>query len=118
MIMIMIMLTTTKSITTTTIIKLMGLIYIYSHERLFKKNIITYVCMHVFCHIYIKIFVYKCGKRLDSLQHMFTIGLNFNDLSMHDFSRELILAMPQNSAELRLTQDQVLGRMYISYILY
>lgn len=38
---------------------------------------------------------------------MFETGLYINDLSMHDSSRELVLAGTQQSAELKLALDQV-----------
>jgi guanylate cyclase len=38
---------------------------------------------------------------------MFNTGLFINDLSMHDSSRDLVLAGTQQSAELRLALDQV-----------
>ena len=39
---------------------------------------------------------------------MFNTGLFINDLSMHDSSRDLVLAGTQQSAELKLALDQVL----------
>ena len=38
---------------------------------------------------------------------MFKTGLYINDLSMHDSSRDLVLAGTQQSAELKLALDQV-----------
>ena len=38
---------------------------------------------------------------------MFNAGLFINDLSMHDSSRDLVLAGTQQSAELKLALDQV-----------
>ena len=38
---------------------------------------------------------------------MFQTGLYINDLSMHDSSRDLVLAGTQQSAELKLALDQV-----------
>ena len=38
---------------------------------------------------------------------MHSLGLYINDLSMHDSSRDLVLAGTQQSAELRLALDQV-----------
>lgn len=38
---------------------------------------------------------------------MFNTGLYINDLSMHDSSRDLVLAGTQQSAELKLALDQV-----------
>lgn len=39
---------------------------------------------------------------------MFNAGLFINDLSMHDSSRDLVLAGTQQSAELKLALDQVM----------
>lgn len=44
---------------------------------------------------------------MDNLAHMFKLGLYINDLSIHDSSRELVLAGTQQSAELKLLLDQV-----------
>jgi len=44
---------------------------------------------------------------LENLDHMFKLGLYINDLSIHDSSRELVLAGTQQSAELKLLLDQV-----------
>ena len=38
---------------------------------------------------------------------MFNTGLFINDLSMHDSSRDLVLAGTQQGAELKLALDQV-----------
>lgn len=38
---------------------------------------------------------------------MFRAGLFINDLSLHDSSRDLVLAGTQQSAELKLALDQV-----------
>ncbi|XP_055900175.1 soluble guanylate cyclase 88E-like isoform X1 [Biomphalaria glabrata] len=43
---------------------------------------------------------------MNSLDDMFRIGLYINDLSMHDSSRDLVLAGTQQSAELKLALDQ------------
>ncbi|XP_067655948.1 soluble guanylate cyclase 88E-like [Haliotis asinina] len=43
---------------------------------------------------------------MDSLDDMFNVGLYINDLSMHDSSRDLVLAGTQQSAELKLALDQ------------
>lgn len=42
---------------------------------------------------------------------MFNTGLFINDLSMHDSSRDLVLAGTQQSAELKLALDQVIDFM-------
>ena len=44
---------------------------------------------------------------MDNLEKMFNTGLYINDLSMHDSSRDLVLAGTQQSAELKLALDQV-----------
>ncbi len=41
---------------------------------------------------------------------MFNTGLFINDLSMHDSSRDLVLAGTQQSAELKLALDQVINK--------
>jgi len=43
---------------------------------------------------------------------MFNTGLFINDLSMHDSSRDLVLAGTQQSAELKLALDQVNKNKY------
>ncbi|KAL5006686.1 hypothetical protein ScPMuIL_015492, partial [Solemya velum] len=43
---------------------------------------------------------------MESLDTMFNTGLYINDLSMHDSSRDLVLAGTQQSAELKLALDQ------------
>ena len=45
--------------------------------------------------------------RIEKLEMMHSLGLYINDLSMHDSSRDLVLAGTQQSAELRLALDQV-----------
>ena len=50
---------------------------------------------------------------MESLDIMFKTGLYINDLSMHDSSRDLVLAGTQQSAELKLALDQV--TLMISY---
>ncbi|GFW51895.1 hypothetical protein TNCV_1188261 [Trichonephila clavipes] len=42
-------------------------------------------------------------RDLDAMVHT---GLYINDLSMHDFSRDMVLAGQQQSAELKLALDQ------------
>lgn len=41
------------------------------------------------------------------VQSMWKTGLFINDLSMHDSSRDMVLAGEQQSAELRLALEQV-----------
>lgn len=57
----------------------------------------AYVCVHVCLSV--------CSMK--SLDDMFSSGLYINDLSMHDSSRDLVLAGTQQSAELKLALDQV-----------
>lgn len=45
--------------------------------------------------------------RIESLEVMCSLGLFINDLSLHDSSRDLVLAGTQQSAELKLALDQV-----------
>jgi len=47
---------------------------------------------------------------------MFKLGLYINDLSIHDSSRELVLAGTQQSAELKLLLDQVKSPIYTLYL--
>ncbi len=49
---------------------------------------------------------------LENLDVMFNTGLFINDLSMHDSSRDLVLAGTQQSAELKLALDQVITMKY------
>ena len=44
---------------------------------------------------------------MSNLEKMFDTGLYLNDLSMHDSSRDLVLAGTQQQAELKLALDQV-----------
>ncbi|XP_067933138.1 soluble guanylate cyclase 88E-like [Watersipora subatra] len=47
---------------------------------------------------------------MEDLEEMFKVGLYIADLSIHDSSRELLLAGPQQSAELQLLLDQELTK--------
>lgn len=47
------------------------------------------------------------GFSMENLERMFEAGLYINDLSMHDCSRDLVLAGTQQSAELKMALDQV-----------
>ena len=57
---------------------------------------------------------YKCSDyddySMENITKMFDVGLYINDLSMHDSSRDLVLAGTQQSAELKLALDQVSER--------
>lgn len=50
---------------------------------------------------------YRCFSRMESLSAMFKTGLYINDLSMHDSSRDLVLAGTQQSEELKRALIQV-----------
>lgn len=52
--------------------------------------------------------VYLATPIIDTLDMLHSLGLYINDLSMHDSSRDLVLAGTQQSAELRLALDQEL----------
>lgn len=51
--------------------------------------------------------ILNVSYRMQDLDAMFNAGLYINDLSMHDFSRDLMLAGTQQSVELKLALDQV-----------
>ncbi|CAM4747694.1 unnamed protein product [Rotaria magnacalcarata] len=53
-----------------------------------------------------KAIVYLATPILENLDVMINTGLFINDLSMHDSSRDLVLAGTQQSAELKLALDQ------------
>ena len=55
-------------------------------------------------------FSISSSSSLENLDVMFNTGLFINDLSMHDSSRDLVLAGTQQSAELKLALDQVRRR--------
>ena len=44
---------------------------------------------------------------MDNLDRMFQTGMYINDLSMHDSSRDLVLAGTQQQAELNMALEQV-----------
>lgn len=52
--------------------------------------------------------VYLATPIIETLDMLHSLGLYINDLSMHDSSRDLVLAGTQQSAELRLALDQEL----------
>lgn len=69
--------------------------------------------IHRFCALY------RCchclrSSRMESLSAMFKTGLYINDLSMHDSSRDLVLAGTQQSEELKRALIQVHLRRVIS----
>ncbi|CAF0757906.1 unnamed protein product [Adineta ricciae] len=53
-----------------------------------------------------KAIIYLATPVLENLDVMFNTGLFINDLSMHDSSRDLVLAGTQQGAELKLALDQ------------
>eukprot|EP00057_Strongylocentrotus_purpuratus_P015488 XP_011669962.1 PREDICTED: soluble guanylate cyclase 88E isoform X2 [Strongylocentrotus purpuratus] len=55
-------------------------------------------------------YIFLATPMLPNLQVMFQTGLYINDLSMHDSSRDLVLAGTQQSAELKLALDQELRK--------
>ena len=48
-----------------------------------------------------------CARSITDIKDMFNLGLFINDLSMHDFTRDMVLAGSQQQAELKLALDQV-----------
>ncbi|EEC05467.1 soluble guanylyl cyclase beta subunit, putative, partial [Ixodes scapularis] len=54
--------------------------------------------------------VYLATPVMRDLETMVLTGLYINDLSMHDFSRDMVLAGQQQSAELKLALDQELTK--------
>ena len=63
---------------------------------------VSFFFLFCFCTLFIVLFF-----SLENLDVMFNTGLFINDLSMHDSSRDLVLAGTQQSAELKLALDQV-----------
>ncbi|KAH9372727.1 hypothetical protein HPB48_000901 [Haemaphysalis longicornis] len=57
-----------------------------------------------------KSMVYLATPVMRDLDTMVLTGLYINDLSMHDFSRDMVLAGQQQSAELKLALDQELQK--------
>ncbi|KAF2353259.1 hem NO binding associated [Trinorchestia longiramus] len=53
-----------------------------------------------------KMILFLCTPVMPDLDSMIYTGLYINDLSMHDFSRDLMLAGTQQSVELKLALDQ------------
>ncbi|KAL7635086.1 UNVERIFIED_CONTAM: hypothetical protein RMT77_014071 [Armadillidium vulgare] len=53
-----------------------------------------------------KMILFLCTPVMPDLDSMIYAGLYINDLSMHDFSRDLMLAGTQQSVELKLALDQ------------
>ncbi|XP_076306061.1 soluble guanylate cyclase 88E-like [Tachypleus tridentatus] len=57
-----------------------------------------------------KYMVYLASPVMRDLEGIVNTGLYINDLSMHDFSRDMVLAGQQQSAELKLALDQELQK--------
>ncbi|XP_071830658.1 soluble guanylate cyclase 88E-like isoform X3 [Apostichopus japonicus] len=55
-------------------------------------------------------YIFLATPLLPNLEAMFNTGLYINDLSMHDATRDLVLAGTQQSAELKLALDQELQK--------
>ncbi|KAK2163097.1 hypothetical protein NP493_1482g00001 [Ridgeia piscesae] len=53
-----------------------------------------------------QVIVFLATPVMENIAKMFDVGLYINDLSMHDSSRDLVLAGTQQSAELKLALDQ------------
>lgn len=60
-----------------------------------------------FIFLFTCLYVHVCVSRMESLSAMFKTGLYINDLSMHDSSRDLVLAGTQQSEELKRALIQV-----------
>lgn len=69
--------------------------------------------IHRFCALYQYCHCFHLS-RMESLSAMFKTGLYINDLSMHDSSRDLVLAGTQQSEELKRALIQVHLRRVIS----
>jgi predicted RNase H-like nuclease len=55
---------------------------------------------------------------MENLTRMSETGLYLNDLSMHDSSRDLVLAATQQSSELKMALDQVYIYIYTYIVIY
>lgn len=66
------------------------------------------------CSVYVLVNVFVCVSRMESLSAMFKTGLYINDLSMHDSSRDLVLAGTQQSEELKRALIQVRSTLLCS----
>lgn len=71
------------------------------------KYVIIFQDDHFYLHVNTIIFIENSMRDLDAL---IQTGLYINDLSLHDFSRDIVLVGPQQSAELKLALDQELHK--------
>lgn len=63
-------------------------------------------------HVHIReLYGVLSARSINDIKDMFNLGLFINDLSMHDFSRDMVLAGSQQQAELKLALDQVLAAL-------
>lgn len=71
------------------------------------KYVIIFQNDNFYLHVNTMIFLKNSMRDLDAL---IQTGLYINDLSLHDFSRDIVLVGPQQSAELKLALDQELHK--------
>lgn len=71
------------------------------------KYVIIFQNDNFYLHVNTIIFLENSMRDLDAL---IQTGLYINDLSLHDFSRDIVLVGPQQSAELKLALDQELHK--------
>uniref|UniRef100_A0A672ZHU2 guanylate cyclase n=1 Tax=Sphaeramia orbicularis TaxID=375764 RepID=A0A672ZHU2_9TELE len=67
----------------------------------FSLNLFKCMVKLIFPLVFPTLFLSLCVCRMESLSAMFKTGLYINDLSMHDSSRDLVLAGTQQSEELK-----------------
>lgn len=87
------------------------------------QNLLAYYNVHcilaVVCLLIVYVLVDVCVRllvsRMESLSAMFKTGLYINDLSMHDSSRDLVLAGTQQSEELKRALIQVHSALWHSH---
>ena len=93
------------------LIRSSGCIYIiYIYIYILALSSLSY-CGHYNHHHYLHHYhnqchYYYCFTSMENLDKMFDTGLFINDLSMHDSSRDLVLAGTQQQAELKMAMDQ------------
>uniref|UniRef100_A0A3Q2YIB4 guanylate cyclase n=1 Tax=Hippocampus comes TaxID=109280 RepID=A0A3Q2YIB4_HIPCM len=78
----------------------------HPHNRFHKVYSILIFQLY-FVHLPLSLIVFVYMGRMESLSAMFKTGLYINDLSMHDSSRDLVLAGTQQSEELKRALIQV-----------
>lgn len=96
------------------IFNILLLFFLNGLQRCFKMFYYYHCCPLSF----IFLFTCVCVSRMESLSAMFKTGLYINDLSMHDSSRDLVLAGTQQSEELKRALIQVHSALKCSCILY